>query len=334
MVRNGWLLYPIPKRTVHRVLRLILIALIAGVFRPPATYALAASDTTDIMMPSGANYDTAAFRLWYPSGVTAVRGIVILVPGSGDDGRPWVDDPFWQSFATRHHFALVGCFLTDKPHPLDFVEEYIKVSEGSGQTFLNALTELAKRSKHPEIAEAPLLLWGMSAGGEFNYEFTAWKPERVIAFVVNKGGIYYSALVSAAARAVPGLLFTGGKDLLFRTQTITGLFSINRRAGALWALTDEPNVGHSVAQSRALSAIFFDDMLSLRLPDSSSASRPGASLKPLTEQSGFLGDLTAKTVAPLGNSRVPNYPTAWLPTERVARAWHTVVTGAALPESP
>ncbi len=48
----------------------------------------------------------------------------------------------------------------------------------------------------PEIAQAPLLLWGMSAGGEFNYEFVAWKPERVAAFVVNKGGIYYSALLS------------------------------------------------------------------------------------------------------------------------------------------
>jgi pimeloyl-ACP methyl ester carboxylesterase len=33
----------------------------------------------------------------------------------------------------------------------------------------------------------------MSAGGQFNYEFAAWKPDRVAAFVVNKGGIYYTA---------------------------------------------------------------------------------------------------------------------------------------------
>ena len=71
----------------------------------------------------------------------------------------------------------------------------------------------------------------MSAGGEFNYEFVCWKPERVVAFVVNKGNIYYTALAPKAARSVPGILFTGGKDLEFRTSTITGLFAMNRRGG-------------------------------------------------------------------------------------------------------
>ena len=91
--------------------------------------------------------------------------------------------------------------------------------------FLDALGAFADKSHHPEIATAPLLLWGMSAGGEFNYEFVAWKPERVVAFVVNKGGIYYTALAPKAARDVPGVLFVGGKDLESRTSTITGLFA-------------------------------------------------------------------------------------------------------------
>ncbi len=30
---------------------------------------------------------------------------------------------------------------------------------------------------------------GFSAGGQYNYEFASWKPEKVISFVVNKGGI-------------------------------------------------------------------------------------------------------------------------------------------------
>ena len=66
----------------------------------------------------------------------------------------------------------------------------------------------------PKLADAPLLLWGMSAGGEFNYEFAAWKPERVVAFVVNKGNVYYTGLASDAARRVPGLLFTGRNRIL------------------------------------------------------------------------------------------------------------------------
>jgi surfactin synthase thioesterase subunit len=52
-----------------------------------------------------------------------------------------------------------------------FIEEYFKVSEGSGQALLSALVELATLSGHPEVADAPLAFWGISAGGQFDYEF-------------------------------------------------------------------------------------------------------------------------------------------------------------------
>jgi hypothetical protein len=161
-------------------------------------------------------------------------------------------------------------------------------------------------------------MWGMSAGGQFNYEFVAWKPERVAAFVVNKGGIYYSALLPRASREVPGMLFIGGKDLAFRNNTIAGLFAVNRRGGALWALAEEPGVAHVVGKSRDVSLAFFEDVLGLRLN--------GQTLTRLEEKSGFIGDLTARTFAPLGDGKVPNHPTAWLPTERVAREWQSMMT--------
>jgi dienelactone hydrolase len=181
------------------------------------------------------------------------------------------------------------------------------------------MTAFAARAKHPELATAPFLLWGMSAGGEFNYEFVCWKPERVVAFVVNKGNIYYTALAPKAARGVPGILFTGGKDLEFRTSTITGLFAMNRRGGALWALAEEPSAAHVVGRSRDVAMVLFEDALALRLGDAST-------LKPMTESAGFLGDIKAKTFQALGESKVPNYPTAWLPTARVAERWQWLVT--------
>ena len=159
--------------------------------------------------------------------------------------------------------------MTDKPHDQGFIEEYVNVSQGSGQAFLDAMTAFATRARHPELATAPFLLWGMSAGGEFNYEFVGWKPERVVAFVVNKGNIYYTALAPAAARSVPGILFTGGKDLEFRTNTITGLFAVNRRGGALWALAEEPSAGHIVGRSRDVALVLFEDALALRVGDGS-----------------------------------------------------------------
>jgi poly(3-hydroxybutyrate) depolymerase len=275
----------------------------------------------DVTIPStaSANFDHADFRLWIPEGAGPLKAIVVLVPGSNGEGRRMADDTLWQSFATRNHTALVASRLTDKPHDQGFLEDYVNVSRGSGQALLDAIDSLATRAKHPELRTAPLFLWGMSAGGQFDYEFAAWKPERVAAFVVNKGGIYYSALVPRAAREVPGLLFIGGKDLESRIATITGLFAVNRRAGALWALTEEPSVGHAVARSAQLGAMFFEDVMALRLGDD-------GSLKPLAEKDGWYGDIHGKTITAVGTQKPPTAPTAWLPTERVARAWLAVVT--------
>jgi dienelactone hydrolase len=281
----------------------------------------AAAATFDVSMPSGANFDKAEFRLWIPEGAARVRALAILVPGSNGDGRPQVDEPFWQEFATKHQAALVGVRLTDKQHDQMFLENYVDVSKGSGQAFLDALASLAKQSNHPEIATAPFLLWGMSAGGEFNYEMTAWKPERVIAFVVNKGNVYYTALAPPAARSVPGLLFTGEKDLEFRVNTIVGLFAVNRRASALWALTQEPGIGHAVGRSKDLAGMFFDEMLAARLPAS------GSELRPLAEKDGFFGDVKTGEFQPVAEAKAPTAPVAWLPDLRIARAWQAVVTG-------
>jgi hypothetical protein len=150
--------------------------------------------TLEESVPPGRNFDKAEFKLWLPSDVAPVQAIAVLVPGSNGDGRGQVDDPIWREFATRHKLALIGVRLTDKPHEQGFIEEYVNVSQGSGQALLDAVNAFAARAKHPELATAPFLLWGMSAGGEFNYEFvqaigdapapnypTAWLPTARVA---------------------------------------------------------------------------------------------------------------------------------------------------------
>lgn len=287
----------------------------------PSTPSTTMSGTTlEGVIPPGNNFDKAEFRLWYPNNVASFRGIVLLVPGSNGDGRAMAQDTVWQAFAVKHKLALVACRFTDKPHDQNFIEDYIKVSDGSGQALLGAINEFAEKSKHPELATAPMLLWGMSAGGQFNYEFVAWKPERVIAFVVNKGGIYYSALLPRAARAVPGVLFVGGKDLEFRTNTIVGLFAVNRRSGALWALSEEPSAGHIVGRSRDIALMFYEDVMAARMPASEGP------LNAMPEKPAFIGDFKTKSFAPNADGPAPAFPTAWLPTERVARAWQAILT--------
>ncbi len=306
----------------HCVMLSVLVTLLAPGFLPlPASAQDRAPQTFDVTIPPGANYDKAEFRLWVPSGAATLHATVVLVSGSNDDGRGDVADPAWQRFATAHNLALVGCNLTDKPHDESWIEDYVNVSRGSGQALLDALSDLATRSHHPELAGGPLLLWGMSAGGQFNYELVAWKPERVMAFVVNKGGVYYNALLSRAARNVPGMLFVGGQDMWSRTAVITGLFAVNRRGGALWALAIEPAAGHVYGKSRDVAMLFFEDVLALRLDPV----RPGA-MKAVAERDGLVGDLEAKTFARAAGGPVDER-TAWLAGDRVARAWQALMTG-------
>ncbi|MCB1843978.1 MAG: hypothetical protein KDI09_13525, partial [Halioglobus sp.] len=163
------------------------------------------SQTFDVALPSGKNYDQAQFRMWVPENAQTIKAALVLVPGSNGDGRDQVDTALWRDFATEQQLALVGVYMTDKLHDDMFIEHYVNVAQGSGDALLDALTQFAGRSDRPELGSAPLLFWGMSAGGEYNYEFALWRPERVAAFVVNKGGIYYSALASKEARQVPGL---------------------------------------------------------------------------------------------------------------------------------
>jgi poly(3-hydroxybutyrate) depolymerase len=280
-----------------------------------------AQSTLDEAAGPGNNYDKAEFRLWLPPGNAPLRAILVLVPGSNGDGRPMADDPTWQEFARKHDLAIVACRFTDKPHDQSFIEEYVNVSQGSGQALLDVMGAFAAKSKRPELVRAPFLMWGMSAGGQFNYEFTAWKPERVAAFVLNKGGIYYSALVPRAARAVPGVLFIGGRDIAFRNDTIRGVFAVNRRAGALWALAEEPDAGHVVGGSRDYAMTFFEDVLPLRIA-------ADGSLRDVSSTPALLGNFATKASDP-PPSKPPADPTAWLITERVARAWTTMVNGTA-----
>ena len=62
------------------------------------------------------------------------------------------------------------------------------------------------------------------------------------------------------------------------------------------------------------------DALAMRLGED-------GALEPLTEERGFIADIHAKTFAPAPAKFNANVTSAWLPSERVARAWVAVETG-------
>jgi hypothetical protein len=270
-------------------------------------------------IPPGKNFDKALFRIRLPENNAVVRGVIVLVPGSNFDGRGEVDDPEWIAFADKQQMALLGCYFTDAPHEYMAIEYYAKASEGSGEALLWALNNFSVKSKHPELIHAPLLFWGHSAGGQFNYEFACWKPERVFAFVVNKGGVYYTQLASPATRTVPGIFFTGEKDLEFRTNVVKGIFTLNRRFDARWCYAPEPAAGHELGGTKILSIAFFERCLK--------TSRSEDVYIPAEKSIHWIGDFHLYEIQPEREWTKKDYPDSWLPDEVFAREWLQFIRG-------
>ena len=106
---------------------------------------------------------------------------------------------------------------------------------------------------------------------------------------------------------------------------LAGLFAINRRAGALWALAVEPGVSHAVAGSKDMAALFFDEVIPLRLPEASSRTDGTPVLRPLDRDSGFIADPKSGRSHTAADAPRTTYPTSGLASETLADAWRRLV---------
>lgn len=255
--------------------------------------------------------EVAQFRIWLPDPKRPVQGFVVLVPGSNGDGRGAVDDPEWQTLATEIGFGLVGCHFKGAGGG----SGYCYAHTGSGELLLDALDAFGREHQHPEAAKAPLLLWGHSAGGQFNYNFACWKPERTLAFIVNKGGFYYDTPAKAATRAVPAILFSGETDTAERNRNIATLFETGRSGGALWALCVERGVGHGLGSSREIAGKFFRAIVKARLDPT-----PAAPIKRLTVADGVLLGAEDSVAVPAAQFKGTARKASWLPDAELAAA--------------
>ncbi len=287
---------------------------------PPAAAAKVDSGPAlqlDYEVPPRDNFTKAAFRFWTPAYTQPIRGVIVLVPGLRGDGRNMLSSPTWQALARKYRLALAACFLQG--------DDYYVAPHGTGDALLEALKQFAEKSGHAEVAQAPLLLYGESAGGQFDYDFVLWKPERVLAFVVNKGGYYDQDQPDTHTCAVPGLFFLGQKDSDLRIKAITAIWSAGRKLGALWALAPQPNSGHEFSKTAPIAQVFFTGVLNHRLPDDALGAPDGPAMTAMQESQGWLGDPTTHEIHDGATDSEPNRNDSWFPDQASASAWKTFV---------
>jgi hypothetical protein len=302
------------------MVRSILLALVMSSVVPGV--ASAARATAQVSFDDRA----LAVSLWYPDRVPVIRGVLVITGGqaSGDrsgDTRRVVDSKFYQRVAESMGFALLGN---------QFRGAYPDAASGTGQALLDALAALADKTRRPELAHAPLLLHGFSNGGYFGFTFAQWKPERVIAFCLNKSG-FAAAPLDAALLATPGLFIYGELEVAKGLPTVVpGLVREGRSRGALWAELLEWGRGHEEGEVERVMLPFFADMVAARYPKDASPLHGLVPLGAIDERAGWLGDHRAigpalPQIASWDGYLGDRTAASWLPNEGIAQLWRGFV---------
>lgn len=257
----------------------------------------------------GGSRDQVAVRVWIPNGVQTLRG-GICNPFSKDEEV----SKHWQAACRHWQFAYVQ---------VDFdavkKEEFLLLATG--------LTDLAKKTGHPELERLPLCFIGMSRGGGISMQLAELLPERTIACAPVCLEVGPS---SEATRRVPVLTIFGEKDGAQMEKLLTKLPTERKRA-AQFGIAVQWNRKHEFALANNLSFVFFDDVLTQRLPKLPLADKP-TPLATIPLERGWLGDVSTwgkdrmlPAIASWQDFNGDRSTACWFPSRRTAAVWRAFV---------
>ncbi|MBF0245222.1 MAG: hypothetical protein HQL31_08110 [Planctomycetes bacterium] len=260
------------------------------------------------------------YTLWVPAGAKTLR-YVIVINQRGAGKYLYFQDRDWRKLAVETSAAMLYCAF-----------EAVEVSDnGYGNAIGVALTQFAESTGHPELAQAPLVLWGHSMGGRVAQDYVRFCPARVLSF-----HIAFRAFAtpeermweSPQAMAVPGLYLMGTEDK--KPEDIRLHFGRARAADAprawLWLAGEKhwprgmnnPDATPTQEDWQSWTANEFVLAWTRAIVEQGLC---GESLIPLRPESGWLGDDKTGEIAPYGTFKRERAKASWLPNEEVARLW-------------
>lgn len=286
--------------------------------------------TQDFSLTVQEIYVSGADAAYVPSGVGRLRGVIITLGGPVTSGfvtggriAPTGYDPLevslqslgasLRNLARTARVALIGRTPVSLPD-----------TPGSDALLLQTVRTIAELSGHPELEDAPIMLYGLSSGAREASGFVSRQPDRV-AGVVLRVPVGAAELTAAAALQVPTFVMQAENDGVADNLAIRTTFAGNRSRGGRWALAVEPGVGHSEASGEANTAgiAWMSAVLGLRLPATA-----GAPMTTLAEPSGWLGNQTTHEIASWDLYTGTRSSASWLPTQQTAITWQALSTGS------
>jgi hypothetical protein len=301
-------------RTLLSILLAVGTAVVAA--EPPAPtgdvaarveYTLKTARNRDPVL--GGSRDKVSVSVWIPNGVKTVRGGICNPFSKGDDVSK-----HWQVACRHWQFAYVQ---------VDF--DAVKKEEFS--LLKIGLSDLAKKTGHPELEHLPLCFTGMSRGGGMSMQLAELMPERTIA---SAPVCLEVGPASDATRRIPVLTVFGEKDGS-QMKLLLDKLPAERKLNARFGIAVQWNRKHEFALANNLSFVFFDDMIARRLPKPPLTDKltPPADI---ALEDGWLGDVSTwgkdgkiPTVAAWRDYKGDRDAACWFPSHRVAAVWQAFV---------
>jgi len=266
------------------------------------------------------------YAMYVPAKVDTIRAVILAVGGPDTRGfatGTWRGGPIApaveaslhalgrdiRTLASTHELAVMGMSQTT------FWDET------AWDGVVGIIDLMGRLNRHPELATVPVLVYGMSSGGDWASGFAARNPQRVAGLFLKTPSKVSSATTRSALR-VPTYLIEAERDTLVDNDALIAQFKRKRSAGALWALAREPGVSHDslTAAERQLTSNWIRSVLDLRLPGTSSDP-----LRDIDETSGWLGNHVTAETAPWATYAGDRARASWFPSETTAREWASFV---------
>jgi len=262
------------------------------------------------------------FDLWLPQDLDTVRGIVVI-SGHGS-GETLFKHPGMRKVARELRLAL-----------FKFVGNPMQRGFWPRSLLYERLQAFAEKSQHPELAHAPLFLYGHSNGTGFSAIFPATEDARVWAWVSMRPGTTFQVYQPGAAQ-VPGMIIFGENDEFFtrptKEQNMAIVEAMREKHGALWHYAVEPKTGHGPGEKTwPLVFSFLRHSFEARVPADVDPRQRPVKLASLTAENGYLGqNWNAATggyqtllTAPFASFTGDKSTASWLLNAGYADDWQT-----------
>jgi pimeloyl-ACP methyl ester carboxylesterase len=276
------------------------------------------------------------YTVWIPPGAESLRGVIVHQHGCGEgsckSGLTGAYDLHWQALAKKYACALLAPAY-EQPDEAD-CQMWCDPRNGSDATFQKGLVDLAAISGHAELATVPWALWGHSGGGHWAGGMVLLHPDRVAAAWLRSGVPLFEInpqrdsikphKLTDAALSVPIMCNPGTKEgVTDKEGRFAGVWPANeafisevRGEGGLVGVAVDPLTSHECGNQRYFAIPWFDACLGQRLP-----AEVGDPLREMPKEDVWLAPLAGFEAVPAEDYTGDPRQSAWLPNERIARAW-------------